>query len=78
MPKINKEQLLSNFQELYATEQKARDYYGELLKMEILDTDRHIVNGILDDEEKHMKIVKSIIEIIKTGQAINSKKRTRS
>ena len=72
MPSINKEQLLTNFKELFLTEQKARDYYNGLLKLDIPKSDSLVIESIRNDEESHMQIVESILEILKVHKERNN------
>lgn len=69
--KVDKQQLITSFQELFAIEQKARDYYSDLLKNNLPEKDRLVITGIRDDEIRHMEIVKDIINIIEKDNGDN-------
>lgn len=57
-------QLIKYFRELYNIEKGARDLYNDFLA-ELRDEKEIVqIRKIRDDEEKHMKIVEQIIEII--------------
>lgn len=65
---ISKQKLLDNFNELLSIEQKARDYYNDLLKLKIPAGDRRAITHIRDDEERHIKIAQKIVKIIETDR----------
>lgn len=62
---MNKEELIINFQELYAIEKKAHDYYEDLLKSDLNFHEKQVIQEIHDDEERHMDVANNIINIIK-------------
>ncbi|MEI8060831.1 MAG: hypothetical protein WCG99_00880 [Candidatus Berkelbacteria bacterium] len=61
----SKEKLVQSFEELFSIEKKAHDYYQELLLEKETAHEKEVIQGIHDDEERHMKIVQDILEIIK-------------
>ena len=61
----NREKLISAFEELLSIEKKAHDYYEKLMTEKETDHEKEVIQGIHDDEERHMKIVQDILEIIK-------------
>lgn len=61
---INKDQLIDSFNELYSIEKKAHDYYEKLLLEKETEHEKAVIQGIHNDEEHHMEIVKEIIAII--------------
>lgn len=62
---INNQDLIKTFDDLYRVEETAHDYYEELLRMDLSNHALEVIRTIHDDEEKHMLIVKEIIELIK-------------
>ena len=64
--KDNKMKLLHAFEELYLIEKKAHDLYESQLLGNLSSHEREVIQGIHDDEEKHMKIAKKIIAIIES------------
>jgi len=61
-----REKLIQSFEELFAIEKKAHDYYEKILQQNISDHEEEVVLAIHNDEERHMKIVKEIIQIIES------------
>ena len=64
---VNKEQLISSFEELHSIEKKAHDYYAKLLLEKETEHEKEVIQGIHDDEERHMEIVKEILAIIENN-----------
>lgn len=62
--KNTSEQLTASFHELYLIEQKARDYYAQILSGNVSSIEHDIIQGIHDDESRHMEIVQDILKII--------------
>jgi len=62
--RIAHEQLTASFEELFLIEKKAHDYYQNLLDRSLSEHEEKIIQEIHDDEEKHMRIVKEILQII--------------
>lgn len=61
---MNREQLISSFEELYLIEKKAHDLYESKLEESLSDRERDAIQGIHDDEKRHMEIVQKIIKLI--------------
>lgn len=62
--KLQNEQLINYFKELFSYEKGARDLYDNII-LDLKDLeDLEQVKGIRSDEEKHMQIVDKIIKII--------------
>ena len=66
----DKQQLINNFNELLAIEVKARDYYDDLLRLDIPTHDKRAITEIRDDEKRHMTIAQSILDIIESDKSI--------
>lgn len=58
--------LLHAFEELYLIEKKAHDLYEAQLQGNLSSHEREVIQGIHDDEERHMEIAKKIIAIVKS------------
>ncbi|MEI7792038.1 MAG: hypothetical protein WCI57_00965 [Candidatus Berkelbacteria bacterium] len=58
--------LLHAFEELYLIEKKAHDLYEKQLLGNLSVHEREVIQGIHDDEERHMQIAKKIAAIIKS------------
>lgn len=65
--KKTKEKLMEEFFEMRAMEEAAKKFYGEIIAdPEVQDENvKHIFTGIQKDEERHMKLVDEILQIIK-------------
>jgi rubrerythrin len=66
--KITNQQLINAFEELYSIEKGAHDYYEKLLLEKETAHEKDVIQGIHDDEERHMKIVKEILTIAESDK----------
>jgi rubrerythrin len=62
---LQNQKLLHSFEELYQIEKKAHDLYEKQLLDNLSAHEREVIQGIHNDEERHMKIVTKIINLIK-------------
>lgn len=65
---MTKEQLVSSFEELYLIEKKAHDLYEAKLDERLSEAERKAIQGIHDDEERHMDIVRKIVNLIQESK----------
>jgi len=63
---LQTQKLLHSFEELYLVEKAAHDLYEKQLMDNLSAHEREVIQGIHDDEERHMKIVTKIINLIKS------------
>jgi len=61
----NKQQLIKYFSDLYLIEKKAFDTYTSYLVQMTSQEDTKIVQGVIDDEARHMKIAKQLLRLVK-------------
>jgi rubrerythrin len=68
MPKDKHKKSSQYFDDLYDLEKEARDLYHGFLKDLKDKYARKIIRGIMEDEEKHMKIAKNIRAMLLEGE----------
>lgn len=67
MTGLEKNGIISLFEDLYFLEKQARDLYDSYLKEMTDENDKKIVSSIRDEEIKHMEYASEILRIIKSS-----------
>ena len=61
---MTKNDIILNLKQALNSEYKALDGYDDLLRLIDDDTDRNVIEMIIEDEKRHVKIVEDLINLV--------------